>query len=329
VLAEHRNEIIKKIEMMRGRIARLSAKPAETQSEITSKENSLRLMRKKLEEWKIEADINDPLVKKRFEDGMGMIFRQFRDVIYANCRIGDMNKPIYRHLADKKWREYKRALVLQRVTQMNVVPDVIASINPVASVDISFPDAKVQPGDYVESIHSQSPPILNVQVFDSGPRLVTVLVVDSDVPDFENDAFVHRCHGAFANIEISPTNGKINLADFMDKADSTVQPWTPPYALKGSPYHRLSVFVLEQPKNKPLDIKDIKQWVPRDNIVTRKLVAKADLKVVGVTMFRTQWDEGTAEVMEEHSIPGTDIQMKRKAPEKAPYKKRDTRRMRG
>jgi large subunit ribosomal protein L35 len=71
VLAEHRNEVLEKIELMRGRIARLSEKPAETRSEITSKEHSLKLMRKKLEAYKIEADINDPLVKKRFEDGMG------------------------------------------------------------------------------------------------------------------------------------------------------------------------------------------------------------------------------------------------------------------
>jgi large subunit ribosomal protein L35 len=240
-----------------------------------------------------------------------------------------MNKPIYRHLADKKWREYKRVLVLQRITQMSVVPDVLASVDPVASVDISFPNAKVQPGDFVQSIHSQLPPILNVQVFDSGSRLVTVAVVDSDVPDFENDNFIHRCHGAFANIEITPTNGEINLADYVGKADSELQTWTPPYALKGSPYHRLSVFVLQQPENERVNIEDLKQWVPRDNIVTRRLMSKAKMDVVGVTMFRTQWDEGTLEVMEKHNIPGMDIQMKRAPAEALPYKKRDTRRMRG
>jgi large subunit ribosomal protein L35 len=71
VLGENRNEVLKKIELMRGRIARLSEKPVETRSEIASKEHSLKLMRKKLETYKIEADINDPLVKKKFEDGMG------------------------------------------------------------------------------------------------------------------------------------------------------------------------------------------------------------------------------------------------------------------
>lgn len=240
-----------------------------------------------------------------------------------------MNKPIYRHLADKKWREYRRELVMQRITQMNVVPDVLPSIDPVAAVDISFPGAKVQPGDFVESVHSQNLPILQVQVFNAGPRLVTVVVVDSDVPDFEKDAFTQRCHGAFSNIEISPTNGKIDLSQFVNKADSEVLSWIPPHALKGSPYHRLSVFVLEQADNKPVDIQKIQSLCHREKVNMRLVASKeTNLKVIGVTMFRTQWDDGTAEVMKTHGLEGSEVQMKRMPAEAAPYKKRDTRRMR-
>lgn len=39
-----------------------------------SKKGKLIAMQKYLEELKILADINDPVVKKRFEDGMGMYY---------------------------------------------------------------------------------------------------------------------------------------------------------------------------------------------------------------------------------------------------------------
>ena len=58
---------------MRQRIARLqatdvSADPGAEQR----KQVRLRSMEQDLEQLKIYADINDPLVKKRFEDGLGM-----------------------------------------------------------------------------------------------------------------------------------------------------------------------------------------------------------------------------------------------------------------
>jgi large subunit ribosomal protein L35 len=44
-----------------------------TAQEMVRKESRLRDMRRKLEATKILADINDPLVKKKFEDGFGEI----------------------------------------------------------------------------------------------------------------------------------------------------------------------------------------------------------------------------------------------------------------
>ena len=80
VLAEDREEKIKTIELFRSRIVRLmEADPAVYGGE-ENKQRRLESMRRKLEQYKILADINDPLVKKKFEDGHGMNFaiRKYR-----------------------------------------------------------------------------------------------------------------------------------------------------------------------------------------------------------------------------------------------------------
>src|ERR1700728_4786974 len=104
-----------------------------------------------------------------------------------------MNKPIYRYLADKQWRRYKWLLLMQRITQMNVMPDILPKIDPIAEVILAFGRRNVQPGDFVDSRVSEILPRLKVQVFDKGERLVTVVVVDADVPVLEKDDFTYHC----------------------------------------------------------------------------------------------------------------------------------------
>jgi len=62
-----------------------------------------------------------------------------------------MNRPIYRHLAQKEWHSYRRPLVLQRITQMSVVPDILPHIDPTVEVQLFFGRRKIQPGSFVNS----------------------------------------------------------------------------------------------------------------------------------------------------------------------------------
>jgi large subunit ribosomal protein L35 len=71
VLQEDREEKIEKITEMRRRIARWQNIPADEFGGDYVKKGKLVRMQKHLEELKILADINDPVIKKRFEDGMG------------------------------------------------------------------------------------------------------------------------------------------------------------------------------------------------------------------------------------------------------------------
>lgn len=238
-----------------------------------------------------------------------------------------MDRPIYRYLADKQWREYRRLLLVQRITQMNVIPDVLPHIDPIADVHLAFGRRKVQPGEFVDSRVSEIPPRLNVQVFDRGERLVSVVVVDSDIPNLQSDGFDYRCHYLAVNIPISPTSTSLPLSR-LSQDSQVILPWLPPHAQKGSPYHRLSVFVLRQPESKTLDVPSLREKTKQENFNLRSFNDKHGLTPFGVHMFRTIWDEGTAGVMKRAGVKGAEIEFHRKRIEPLPYKKKNSERYR-
>jgi len=235
---------------------------------------------------------------------------------------GDMNKPIYRFLANRKWREYRRKIQIQRITQMSVVPDVIPDIDPVVDVTLSYSRKKIQPGDFVDSRISESAPSLHVQTFDKGEKLVTVAVVDSDVPNLEKDSFDYRCHYLASNISISPTLPIIDLAS-LSAGEQVVFPWLPPFAQKGSPYHRLSIIVLQQKDNIPISLEVLKKQMKRNTFTVRKLITRHMVNPIGATLFRSKFDEGTVGVMTRAGIEGASLELKRIKVEPLPYKRRN------
>lgn len=71
VLAEDRARKLSEIEKMRKRIAYCQQVPTSEFGGEYAKRGKLVRMHKFLEGLKILADVNDPVIKKRFEDGMG------------------------------------------------------------------------------------------------------------------------------------------------------------------------------------------------------------------------------------------------------------------
>ncbi|KAI9716233.1 MAG: hypothetical protein M1812_005458 [Candelaria pacifica] len=308
ILQADREEKLRQIDVQRVRIASLQARESGISGGEALKKRRLSSMQTYLARLKILADINDPVIKKRFEDGQG-----------------DLDRPIYRYLADKQWRTYRRLVLVQRITQMNVVPDVLPYLVPVADVRLAFGRRNVQPGDFVDSRVSEIPAKLNVQVFDKGQRKVSIVVIDSDVPDPGKDRFKSRCQYLATNISLSPTLDSLPLSK-LPEGSRVVLPWQPPVAQKGSHYHRISVFVLQQQEGKVIDLDKEKQ--ARDGFNLRSFADKHSLQPVGVHMFRSQWDEGTVGVMKRAGIEGADVQFQRKKVEPLPYKKKDGARYR-
>ncbi|KAL6876228.1 phosphatidylethanolamine-binding protein [Trichoderma longibrachiatum] len=294
ILAADRQEKVAKIREQLGKIAALEAKDAaQVKGGEKMKETKLASLRRSVEELKILADINDPLVKKRFEDG-----------------LGDMNKPIYRHYAERKWRSYDYRLITQRIKQFSIVPDVLPKLDPVADVQLFFRQQKISPGAIVGSLVSEVPPRLRVQVFDAGERLVSLVVLDADVPDADRDAFSKRCHFLAANIPLGPTDTSLPLSR-VRADDQLAVPWLPPTSQKGAPYHRLGIYLLQQKPGARLDVAALKQlYAARDGFSLKSFRDKFDLTPVGFNMFRSVWDENTAAVMARHGIPGADVEFR-------------------
>jgi large subunit ribosomal protein L35 len=72
ILQADREQKLKEIGIERARINRLEAQdPSTVPGGELQKTNRLRSMREYLERLKLLADINDPMIKKRFEDGEG------------------------------------------------------------------------------------------------------------------------------------------------------------------------------------------------------------------------------------------------------------------
>lgn len=234
-----------------------------------------------------------------------------------------MNKPIYRYLADRKWREYRRLILIQRITQMKVIPDVLPNCDPTVDVKLYFGRHSIQPGQFVDSRVSVTPPKLNIQSFERGEKLVTIAVMNPDIPNVETNGFDYRCHFLAVNVPISPTNTRVDLGKLSEESQ-VLLPWFPPAAQKGSPYHRLSLFVMEQEDSKPLDIAAVKEkGIVRDGLRLRALQSRHRLNPIGAHLFRNQWDEGTAEVMAQFGIEGADVELRRKRVEPLPYKRRN------
>ena len=71
VLRRDRQEKLDAIERQRARIARLRAKTASAPAEAKRDRAQMLSIGGHLDRLKVLADINDPLIKKRFEDGQG------------------------------------------------------------------------------------------------------------------------------------------------------------------------------------------------------------------------------------------------------------------
>jgi large subunit ribosomal protein L35 len=177
-------------------------------------------------------------------------------------------------------------------------------------VQLYFRRDKVTPGEVLNSLVTEIPPRLRVQTFDAAERLVSLVVMDSDVPNAETDSFERRCHYLAANVPLSPTINSLPLGQ-VNKETQLAVPWLPAFSQKGAPYHRLSLFILEQKDGQTLDIAKLRElYTGRDGFSLKSFRDKFALNPIGFNIFRTIWDENTAAVMERAGVPGADVEFK-------------------
>ncbi|CAG8733280.1 18112_t:CDS:2, partial [Acaulospora morrowiae] len=215
----------------------------------------------------IRAEANDPEVRWNFEHG----------------KI-DMSKPVYRFLQEKKWKNGYLQHLMERVSQMYVVPDVFPElVDPTIDLQFRYGDEVGEPGAFQLPINTINPPTVILDNFHVDNRLYTLVMVNPDMPDVEQKAFQMEWHWLIVNIPLKATKTDISGGE-------TIVSYIPPHPPKGTKYHRYALGIYEQPYGR-INVDDINQYK-----TTHDFAEKYRLKLRGASFFREIWDKNVSEI---------------------------------
>lgn len=209
----------------------------------------------------------------------------------------DMNLPIYRYLAKRDWARRDMLILMQRLEQQHVIPDTMPTLEPRAKVELKFetPAARwLEPAELVPNGVCERVPQLRVQEFEKADGLYTVLIVNPDIPDLENDSYTTGLHFAAVNIPLNNTNQSVDYAK-----GTILRSYIPPHPEKNAGAQRLAVWVFRQPQA-------IESSDPGfENFDIRNFASVHNLDAVGAHMWRVKWDRTTPSIREKYQLgPG-------------------------
>ncbi|KAI8367400.1 phosphatidylethanolamine-binding protein [Choanephora cucurbitarum] len=227
----------------------------------------------------VKSELNDPQVQKSFRLG---------DI--------DMAKPVYRYMRQKQFEKAPKSKLMERLTQMNVIPDLVPlDTDPIVEVNVRLPEGNVEPGVFIQPEQSIERPEIEITNFHTEQRLYTLMLVDPDSPDVENQTYQQRCHWLITNVPLSATSPIVKEGD-------SVLDYIPPHPQKGTKYHRYTLIAYEQPNEGQTKV-DIKVD-SRDQFDVKGLAETHGLQVSGATFFRQVWNESVSkiynEILKEH-----------------------------
>jgi large subunit ribosomal protein L35 len=72
-------------------------------------------------------------------------------LIFFFFLLVDMGKPVYRYMKQKQFEKAPKSRLMERLTQMNVIPDLLAlGLEPTVEVAVMLPEGQVEPGVFVK-----------------------------------------------------------------------------------------------------------------------------------------------------------------------------------
>ncbi|KAF1806884.1 phosphatidylethanolamine-binding protein [Mucor lusitanicus] len=222
----------------------------------------------------VKAELNEPEVQKNFK--LGKI---------------DMEKPVYRYMRQKQFEKAPKSKLMERLTQMSVIPDVLApGLEPTVEINVKLAEGQVEPGVFLKPEQSIERPEIEITNFHPESKLYTLMLVDPDSPDVANQTYQQHCHWLLSNVSLSAASPVV-------KGGDSVLDYLPPHPQKGTKYHRYTVIAYEQP-NEGQDKVDIKVE-SRDHFDAKKLAEAHGLKATGATFFRQEWDASVSKIYSE------------------------------
>ncbi|KAJ2799432.1 mitochondrial 54S ribosomal protein YmL35 [Coemansia guatemalensis] len=203
----------------------------------------------------------------------------------------DLSQPVYQYLKEREWRGRPLEILMQRILQMFVLPDMLDPRDvgtPEVQLNIAASGSSViEPGAVIEPASAREPLEVELVSFREDLRLHTIVMLDLDEPCEEQQSFREQFHWVVTNLAFSKDQNKADLS-----AGTELLPYIPPHPAHGSPTHRYVVVALEQSNDgqSRLDSADVSR-----DMVMRDFIAEHDLRVVGISFFRSSWDESVDE----------------------------------
>ncbi|CDK26821.1 unnamed protein product [Kuraishia capsulata CBS 1993] len=215
----------------------------------------------------------------------------------------DVTQPVYRRALKEKWESYAKMLTMQRLETLNVIPDTLPTLEPEVDVKIRFAhnaiETYVEPGKILSSNVTSKPPVIEITEFEEVQHeLYTVLIVNPDIPDIENDTFSTTLHWGLKDIPLSNVDNVIDPKKLLEDETRELISYLPPTPEKNAPTNRLAVWVFRQ-NGVPLE----KVEVTREFFNIREFVEQNNLQAVGAHVFRSTWDRNVNRVRELYGLP--------------------------
>lgn len=238
----------------------------------------------------VEAEINNPEV--------------VYNSLYAANTI-DLTQPVYRHYAKKQWESYNKMITMQRLETLSIIPDTLPTLEPEVDVHMKFPhnnvDTWVEPGSILSSNVTSKPPIFKITEFkESKNDLYTILIVNPDTPDVENNSYTTTLHWALKDVELSNNDSIIDIQKLDSNPQYSIVDYLPPTPEKNLGKQRFAVWIFRQDgklNEKTSKIENI------NNFQIREFVENNKLQAVGAHAWRSVWDLNVENVRKEYGLP--------------------------
>ncbi|KAJ2879705.1 mitochondrial 54S ribosomal protein YmL35 [Coemansia asiatica] len=214
-----------------------------------------------------------------------------------NARNGkfDLSRPVYQYLKEKAWLARPLEVLMQRLLQMFVLPDLLDPRvvgTPESQLNIAMSgESSIEPGIVIDPSKAREQLDIELVTFHEDTRLHTLVMVDLDEPFEQQQTFREQFHWVVTNLPFSMNQISADIS-----AGNVLLPYIPPHPAKGTPAHRYAVVALEQPENgqQRIDVAEVSR-----DMVLRDLVAQHGLRTVGISFFRASWNESVDSVYRE------------------------------
>lgn len=238
----------------------------------------------------VEAEINNPEI--------------VYNALYSSNTL-DLTQPVYRHYAKKQWESYNKMITMQRLESLSIIPDTLPTLVPEVDVHLKFPhnnvDTWVEPGSILSSNVTAKPPIFKITEFkESKNDLYTILIVNPDTPDIENNTYTTTLHWALKDVELSNNDSIIDIQKLDANPQYSMVDYLPPTPEKNLGNQRFAVWIFRQDgklNEESSKINDI------NNFKIREFAQTNNLKAIGAHAWRSTWDLNVENVRKHYGLP--------------------------